>query len=136
MQRKYYNYLGCSSIELRISLVLLAQLLAFYTIILQENFVVHIVYDNYKDLFEREINVNTKITDIILNTIGINGQYQLQIYFGVCITVLVTAAWVGTTHCIKFLYFQRKILVSSTSLKLLNNSNENNTPNMVSNLDI
>lgn len=25
-------------------------------------------------------------------------------YFGVCVTILVTASWVGATHCIKFLY--------------------------------
>lgn len=28
----------------------------------------------------------------------------LQMYFGVCVTILVTASWVGATHCIKFLY--------------------------------
>lgn len=29
---------------------------------------------------------------------------KLQMYFGVCVTILVTASWVGATHCIKFLY--------------------------------
>lgn len=28
-------------------------------------------------------------------------------YFGVCVTILVTASWVGATHCIKFLYVRR-----------------------------
>lgn len=28
-------------------------------------------------------------------------------YFGVCVTILVTASWVGATHCIKFLYLNR-----------------------------
>lgn len=28
-------------------------------------------------------------------------------YFGVCVTILVTASWVGATHCIKFLYIRR-----------------------------
>ncbi|CAD6993829.1 unnamed protein product [Ceratitis capitata] len=27
-----------------------------------------------------------------------------KMYFGVCVTILVTASWVGATHCIKFLY--------------------------------
>lgn len=30
-----------------------------------------------------------------------------KIYFGVCVTVCVTASWVGATHCIKYLYFRR-----------------------------
>lgn len=25
-------------------------------------------------------------------------------YFGICVTILVTASWVGATHCIKYLY--------------------------------
>ena len=28
-------------------------------------------------------------------------------YFGICVTILVTASWVGATHCIKFLYIRR-----------------------------
>lgn len=30
-----------------------------------------------------------------------------KMYFGVCVTILVTASWVGATHCIKFLYIRR-----------------------------
>lgn len=30
-------------------------------------------------------------------------------YFGVCVTILVTATWVGATHCIKFLYIRRNV---------------------------
>lgn len=30
-------------------------------------------------------------------------------YFGVCVTILVTASWVGATHCIKFLYVRRSV---------------------------
>ncbi|XP_037911407.1 putative thiamine transporter SLC35F3 isoform X3 [Hermetia illucens] len=30
-----------------------------------------------------------------------------KMYFGVCVTILVTASWVGATHCIKFLYLRR-----------------------------
>lgn len=30
-----------------------------------------------------------------------------KMYFGVCVTILVTASWVGATHCIKFLYLNR-----------------------------
>ena len=30
-----------------------------------------------------------------------------KMYFGVCVTILVTASWVGATHCIKLLYLNR-----------------------------
>lgn len=30
-----------------------------------------------------------------------------QMYYGVCVTIFVTASWVGATHCIKFLYIHR-----------------------------
>lgn len=30
-----------------------------------------------------------------------------KMYFGVCVTILVTATWVGATHCIKYLYIRR-----------------------------
>ncbi|XP_026296296.1 solute carrier family 35 member F4 isoform X6 [Apis mellifera] len=30
-----------------------------------------------------------------------------KIYFGVCVTICVTASWVGATHCIKYLYFHK-----------------------------
>ncbi|XP_076227258.1 solute carrier family 35 member F3 isoform X3 [Nomia melanderi] len=30
-----------------------------------------------------------------------------KIYFGVCVTICVTASWVGATHCIKYLYFYK-----------------------------
>lgn len=37
-------------------------------------------------------------------------------YFGVCVTILVTASWVGATHCIKFLYvYQNSSQYSATS---------------------
>lgn len=32
-----------------------------------------------------------------------------QIYFGVCVTICVTASWVGATHCIKYLYLRQPI---------------------------
>lgn len=35
---------------------------------------------------------------------------NLQVYFGVCVTILITASWVGATHCIKFLYMRQSIL--------------------------
>lgn len=28
-------------------------------------------------------------------------------YFGVCVTILMTASWVGATHCIKYMYKYR-----------------------------
>lgn len=33
--------------------------------------------------------------------------FPLQIYFGVWVTVCVTASWVGATHSIKYLYLRR-----------------------------
>ncbi|XP_029680844.1 putative thiamine transporter SLC35F3 isoform X2 [Formica exsecta] len=40
-----------------------------------------------------------------------------KIYFGVCVTICVTASWVGATHCIKYLYFHYKYdKVSQTSV--------------------
>lgn len=39
---------------------------------------------------------------ILILPFGSNPSFQM--YFGVCVTILVTASWVGATHCIKFLY--------------------------------
>ncbi|XP_058813232.1 uncharacterized protein LOC131677427 isoform X2 [Topomyia yanbarensis] len=36
-----------------------------------------------------------------------------KMYFGVCVTILVTASWVGATHCIKFLYLRRNAYAST-----------------------
>jgi hypothetical protein len=33
--------------------------------------------------------------------------FSQQIYFGVCVTICVTASWVGATHSIKYLYLHR-----------------------------
>ncbi|XP_046735765.1 putative thiamine transporter SLC35F3 isoform X1 [Diprion similis] len=30
-----------------------------------------------------------------------------KIYFGVCVTICITASWVGATHCMKYLYFKK-----------------------------
>ncbi|XP_032677087.1 solute carrier family 35 member F4 isoform X3 [Odontomachus brunneus] len=38
-----------------------------------------------------------------------------KIYFGVCVTICVTASWVGATHCIKYLYFHKPDAVSQSS---------------------
>ncbi|XP_014605174.1 PREDICTED: putative thiamine transporter SLC35F3 isoform X2 [Polistes canadensis] len=38
-----------------------------------------------------------------------------KIYFGVCVTICVTASWVGATHCIKYLYFHKQTSPSYTS---------------------
>lgn len=45
------------------------------------------------------------------------GIYFLQMYFGVCVTVLITFCWVGTTHCFKFLFLPSTKLHHSLSLK-------------------
>lgn len=34
---------------------------------------------------------------------------RTQMYFGICVTILVTASWVSATHCIKFLYMRRSV---------------------------
>ncbi|CAL1684048.1 unnamed protein product [Lasius platythorax] len=39
-----------------------------------------------------------------------------KIYFGVCVTICVTASWVGATHCIKYLYFHKSDKISQTSV--------------------
>ncbi|XP_065371458.1 solute carrier family 35 member F3 isoform X1 [Calliphora vicina] len=36
-----------------------------------------------------------------------------KMYFGVCVTILVTASWVGATHCIKLLYLNRSSYISA-----------------------
>ncbi|XP_058789076.1 solute carrier family 35 member F4 isoform X3 [Phymastichus coffea] len=42
-----------------------------------------------------------------------------KIYFGICVTICVTTSWVGATHCIKFLYFQ-KSYVNTNHLQFKN----------------
>ncbi|XP_043472021.1 putative thiamine transporter SLC35F3 isoform X2 [Leptopilina heterotoma] len=37
-----------------------------------------------------------------------------KIYFGVCVTICVTASWVGATHCIKYLYFYKPEIIKDT----------------------
>lgn len=44
----------------------------------------------------------------------ISSLSNLQYYFGICVTILITASWVGATHCIKFLYIQRDIMDPSS----------------------
>ncbi|KAL0274510.1 UNVERIFIED_CONTAM: hypothetical protein PYX00_002609 [Menopon gallinae] len=39
-----------------------------------------------------------------------------KIYYGVCVTICVTATWVGATHCIKFLYLKKQIPVQMSSV--------------------
>ncbi|KAK6629817.1 hypothetical protein RUM43_003637 [Polyplax serrata] len=34
-----------------------------------------------------------------------------KVYFGVCVTICVTATWVGATHCIKYLFHEKKFLI-------------------------
>ncbi|XP_026474662.1 putative thiamine transporter SLC35F3 [Ctenocephalides felis] len=55
-------------------------------------------------------------------------ELMQKMYFGVCVTVLVTATWVGATHCIKFLYLKRSArhhfaATLGPSNKLTNSSN-------------
>ncbi|XP_076762212.1 solute carrier family 35 member F3 isoform X2 [Xylocopa sonorina] len=39
-----------------------------------------------------------------------------KIYFGVCVTICVTASWVGATHCIKYLYFYKHEIPNYSTL--------------------
>ncbi|EZA58449.1 putative thiamine transporter SLC35F3 isoform X2 [Ooceraea biroi] len=48
-----------------------------------------------------------------------------KIYFGVCVTICVTASWVGATHCIKYLYFHKSEQLSQTSVTSSTNSSTN-----------
>ncbi|XP_014210343.1 putative thiamine transporter SLC35F3 [Copidosoma floridanum] len=38
-----------------------------------------------------------------------------KIYFGICVTICLTASWVGATHCIKYLYFEKDFTVINAS---------------------
>lgn len=46
-------------------------------------------------------------------------------YFGVCVTILVTASWVGATHCIKFLYVYRNSSQYSVASPSVISTNDN-----------
>ncbi|XP_043268469.1 putative thiamine transporter SLC35F3 isoform X2 [Venturia canescens] len=45
-----------------------------------------------------------------------------KIYFGVCVTICVTASWVGATHCIKYLYFHKPDIIKYSSSSSSNSS--------------
>lgn len=47
-------------------------------------------------------------------------------YFGICVTILVTISWVGATHCIKFLYLRRDIPQYDTVETSVISSDDNN----------
>lgn len=48
-------------------------------------------------------------------------------YFGVCVTILVTASWVGATHCIKFLYIHTKTATNILPQYVTTNETNNQT---------
>jgi solute carrier family 35 protein F3/4 len=59
-------------------------------------------------------------------------------YFGVCVTILVTASWVGATHCIKFLYVRRNVYAATLPPHLTNflnvhNANDSISPSIIVN---
>ena len=56
-------------------------------------------------------------------------------YFGVCVTILVTASWVGATHCIKFLYLNRSTYASITADDIDSTSNRAIELDLVTNMD-
>ena len=45
-------------------------------------------------------------------------------YFGVCVTILVTASWVGATHCIKFMYLNRSTYTTQVEPDTIPNTSE------------
>lgn len=55
----------------------------------------------------------------------------LQMYFGVCVTILITFFWVGTTHCFKFLFLPSTILHPSLSSTLRDSGRHNHTKTSV-----
>ncbi|XP_065095928.1 solute carrier family 35 member F3 isoform X6 [Ochlerotatus camptorhynchus] len=65
-------------------------------------------------------NTNPPGTPTPTNTSRLKGcrdsccsELAQKMYFGVCVTILVTASWVGATHCIKFLYLRRNAYAST-----------------------
>ncbi|XP_054725126.1 putative thiamine transporter SLC35F3 isoform X6 [Anastrepha obliqua] len=58
-----------------------------------------------------------------------------KMYFGVCVTILVTASWVGATHCIKFLYLNRSPYASITADDIDSTSNRAIELDLVTNMD-
>ncbi|XP_069962045.1 solute carrier family 35 member F4 isoform X3 [Bactrocera oleae] len=58
-----------------------------------------------------------------------------KMYFGVCVTILVTASWVGATHCIKFLYLNRSTYASITADDIDSTSNRAIELDLVTNMD-
>ncbi|XP_017476451.1 PREDICTED: putative thiamine transporter SLC35F3 isoform X2 [Rhagoletis zephyria] len=58
-----------------------------------------------------------------------------KMYFGVCVTILVTASWVGATHCIKFLYLNRSTYASITTEDFDSTSNRAIELDLVTNID-
>ncbi|XP_044004128.1 putative thiamine transporter SLC35F3 isoform X5 [Aphidius gifuensis] len=50
-----------------------------------------------------------------------------KIYYGVCVTVCVTATWVGATHCIKYLYFQKPESNISQTLSINSSSSSSSS---------
>lgn len=56
-------------------------------------------------------------------------------YFGVCVTILVTASWVGATHCIKFLYLNRSTYATITAEDIDTTSNRAAELELVTNVD-
>ncbi|XP_067208897.1 solute carrier family 35 member F3 isoform X3 [Linepithema humile] len=46
-----------------------------------------------------------------------------KIYFGICVTLCVTASWVGATHCIKYLYFHKSDEILQTIASANSSSN-------------
>lgn len=55
-------------------------------------------------------------------------------YFGVCVTILITFFWVGTTHCYKFLFLPSSKLHHSLSARLGGTMNHHTTTSLLKSL--
>ncbi|KAK9880189.1 hypothetical protein WA026_010061 [Henosepilachna vigintioctopunctata] len=54
-------------------------------------------------------------------------QAVRKIYFGIWVTICITASWVGATHCIKYLFIRRSLIEVDTEVVLDNfEKTENN----------
>ncbi|XP_044592635.1 putative thiamine transporter SLC35F3 [Cotesia glomerata] len=59
------------------------------------------------------VNYQTRRHSIVRCFDSCCAQSAKKIYFGVCVTVCVTASWVGATHCIKYLYFHKPDIITN-----------------------
>lgn len=57
-------------------------------------------------------------------------------YFGVCVTILITFFWVGTTHCFKFLFLPSTKLHPSLSIRNSGSTQHHTTSSVLNKLSL